>query len=80
MIDRNGLREDRFAPMQRRAVCAMEYIYFARPDSDIYGVNLHSSRKRMGQQLAQESFVDADIVISVPDSSISAAIGYAEQT
>ncbi|MFC4303023.1 amidophosphoribosyltransferase [Cohnella boryungensis] len=80
VLDKNGLREDRFAPMERRAVCSMEYIYFARPDSDIYGVNLHSSRKRMGQILAQESFVDADIVTGVPDSSISAAIGYAEQT
>lgn len=80
VLDRDGLREERFAPMKRRAVCAMEYIYFARPDSDIYGVNLHTSRKRMGQTLAQESFVDADIVTGVPDSSISAAIGYAEQT
>jgi len=80
VLDKNGLREERFAPLERRAVCAMEYIYFARPDSDIYGVNLHSSRKRMGQILAQESFVDADIVTGVPDSSISAAIGYAEQT
>nr|WP_246120321.1 amidophosphoribosyltransferase [Cohnella terricola] len=80
VVDKNGLREDRFAPMVRRAMCAMEYIYFARPDSDIYGVNLHTSRKRMGQILAQESFVDADVVTGVPDSSISAAIGYAEQT
>ena len=80
VLDRGGLREDRFAPMQRRAMCSMEYIYFARPDSDIYGANLHSARKRMGQILAQESFVDADIVTGVPDSSISAAIGYAEQT
>lgn len=80
VLDQGGLREDRFAKLERRAICAMEYIYFARPDSDIYGVNLHSSRKRMGQTLAQEAFVDADIVTGVPDSSISAAIGYAEQT
>jgi amidophosphoribosyltransferase len=80
VLDQNGLHEDRFAVMERRAVCAMEYIYFARPDSDINGINLHSSRKRMGQRLAQESFIDADIVTGVPDSSISAAIGYAEQT
>ncbi len=80
VLDKDGLREDRFAPMERRAMCSMEYIYFARPDSDIYGANLHSTRKRMGQILAQESFVDADIVTGVPDSSISAAIGYAEQT
>lgn len=80
VLDKNGLREERFVKMERRAICAMEYIYFARPDSDIYGVNLHSARKRMGQRLAQEAFVDADIVTGVPDSSISAAIGYAEQT
>lgn len=80
ILDENGLREERFAPIERRAVCAMEYIYFARPDSDINQINLHSARKRMGQQLALESFVDADIVTGVPDSSISAAIGYAEQT
>lgn len=80
VLDKNGLHEDRFAKLERRAICAMEYIYFARPDSDIYGVNLHSARKRMGQRLAQEAFVDADIVTGVPDSSISAAIGYAEQT
>ncbi|MFD2611502.1 amidophosphoribosyltransferase [Paenibacillus gansuensis] len=80
VLDANGLREDRYIEKKRRAICSMEYIYFARPDSDINSVNLHSSRKRMGQQLALESFVDADIVTGVPDSSISAAIGFAEQT
>ncbi|MBP2000883.1 amidophosphoribosyltransferase [Paenibacillus shirakamiensis] len=80
IVDRNGLREDRFAEPQRKALCAMEYIYFARPDSDLNGSNLHSARKRMGKIMAQQSFVDADVVTGVPDSSISAAIGYAEQT
>jgi len=80
VLDKNGMSEEWFAPTSRRATCAMEYIYFARPDSDIHGANLHMTRKRMGQQLALESFVDADIVTGVPDSSISAAIGYAEQT
>lgn len=80
IIDKDGLHEDRFAPMEQRAICAMEHIYFARPDSDIYGINLHLARKRMGQTLAQEAFADADVVTGVPDSSISAAIGYAEQT
>ncbi|WP_042167182.1 amidophosphoribosyltransferase [Paenibacillus gorillae] len=79
-LDENGLREDRYAEVERRATCAMEYIYFARPDSDIHTINIHSARKRMGKQLAMEAFVDADIVTGVPDSSISAAIGYAEQT
>lgn len=77
---KNGLTEDRFSPIKQRAICAMEYIYFARPDSDIDAINIHSARKRMGRQLALESFVDADVVTGVPDSSISAAIGYAEQT
>lgn len=80
ILDENGMREDRYAEITRRAICAMEYIYFARPDSDINGINIHSARKRMGRNLAIESFIDADIVTGVPDSSISAAIGYAEQT
>jgi amidophosphoribosyltransferase len=80
VLDREGLHEDRFAEEQKRAICAMEYIYFARPDSDIDAINIHSARKRMGKQLAMESFVDADVVTGVPDSSISAAIGFAEQT
>jgi amidophosphoribosyltransferase len=80
IIDKNGMKEDRFAPLQRRSLCAMEFIYFSRPDSDIDEINIHSARKRMGRQLALESFVDADIVTGVPDSSISAAIGFAEQT
>ncbi|MDF2722162.1 MAG: amidophosphoribosyltransferase [Paenibacillus sp.] len=75
-----GMKEERFSPSLKRAVCAMEYIYFSRPDSDIDAVNVHSARKRMGRQLAMEAFVDADIVTGVPDSSISAAIGFAEQT
>ena len=80
VLDGDGVHEDRFNQPQRRAACAMEYIYFARPDSDINEVNIHTARKRMGRRLALESFVDADIVTGVPDSSISAAIGYAEQT
>jgi amidophosphoribosyltransferase len=80
VIDAKGMREDRFAIAAPRAVCAMEYIYFARPDSDIDSVNVHTARKRMGKQLAVEAFVDADLVTGVPDSSISAAIGFAEQT
>jgi amidophosphoribosyltransferase len=61
-----------------RAMCAMEYVYFSRPDSAIEGINVHSARKRAGMQLFKESPTDADLVIGVPDSSLSAAIGYAE--
>lgn len=59
-------------------ICAMEYIYFSRPDSTLDGINVHTTRKLAGKQLYYESAIDADVVIGVPDSSISAAIGYAE--
>jgi amidophosphoribosyltransferase len=57
-----------------------EYIYFARPDSQIDGRTLHAARVEAGRMLAQESHIDADIVIPVPDSGIPAAIGYAQQS
>jgi len=56
----------------------MEYIYFARPDSDIEGCNVHAYRKESGRLLYGEAPADADIVVGVPDSSLSAAMGYAE--
>ena len=59
-------------------ICAMEYIYFSRPDSNLDGINVHTTRKLSGKQLFKEAPVDADLVIGVPDSSISAAIGYSE--
>ncbi len=59
-------------------MCAMEYIYFARPDSDIEGCNVHTFRKESGKILWAESPADVDIVVGVPDSSLSAAMGYAE--
>lgn len=80
IVNGDGLRQDRFADARHQAVCAMEYIYFARPDSDLDGINVHLARKNLGRKLAMESFVDADVVTGVPDSSISAAIGFAEQT
>ena len=61
-------------------ICAFEYIYFARPDSDIEGKNVYATRKEMGKALAKECQIDADLVIPVPDSGISAALGYAEQS
>ncbi len=59
-------------------LCAMEYIYFSRPDSDLKNINMHAARKRAGRELFKESPTAADVVIGVPDSSLSAAIGYAE--
>src|SRR6266446_3490024 len=58
--------------------CIFELIYFARPDSDIFGHNVHLIRKEFGRQLAREAPVEADVVIPVPDSGIPAALGYAE--
>jgi len=59
-----------------KSMCIFEYIYFARPDSTIEGQNAHESRMLAGRMLAKESPVDADVVIGVPDSGISAALGY----
>jgi amidophosphoribosyltransferase len=77
-IDHHGVRSQFYTEPQRHAMCAMEYVYFARPDSDIEGCNVHNYRKESGKILFQEAPADADIVIGVPDSSLSAAQGYAE--
>ncbi len=77
-IDKDGIHSDFYSKDTQSKICAMEYIYFSRPDSDINGLNVHRSRKAAGRILAKESPVEADIVIGVPDSSLSAAYGYAE--
>lgn len=80
IINDEGMKSERFSMNINRSICSMEYIYFSRPDSNIDGINVHSARKNLGKMLAQESAVEADVVTGVPDSSISAAIGYAEAT
>ena len=75
VVNDHGYKIVQYTNNTQLAICSMEYIYFARPDSDIYGVNVHSARKRMGARLAAES---PDMVIGVPNSSLSAASGYAE--
>lgn len=80
VITDEGIRAERFAYPLERSICTMEYVYFSRPDSDIDGINIHAARKRLGKQLAKEIRIDADVVTGVPDSSISAAIGYSEET
>lgn len=80
IINDNGVQSDRFAQAVDSAVCSMEYVYFARPDSDIDSINIHSARKRCGKQLAREVHIEADVVTGVPDSSISAAIGFSEES
>ncbi|MDN4525209.1 amidophosphoribosyltransferase [Fictibacillus fluitans] len=78
IIDNNGMTADRFSSPTNRSICSMEYIYFSRPDSNIDQVNVHSARKNLGKELYREAPIEADVVTGVPDSSISAAIGYAE--
>jgi len=77
-IDHQGLRSRDYSMYKRCEMCAMEYIYFARPDSDIEGCNVHAYRKESGRLLFQKAPAEADIVVGVPDSSLSAAMGYAE--
>lgn len=64
---------------KQQSLCVFEFIYFARPDSDIFGQNVHAARKALGRRLAQKGPVDADLVTGVPDSSLSAASGFAEE-
>lgn len=80
IINDQGIQSERFAEAGDPAMCSMEYVYFSRPDSDIDGINIHAARKRCGKQLAREVQISADVVTGVPDSSISAAIGFSEQS
>ena len=78
VIDEDGLHSCSYSHYKAHKMCAMEYIYFARPDSDIEGCNVHTFRKESGKLLYKEAPALADIVVGVPDSSLSAASGYAE--
>ncbi|MBL9039942.1 MAG: amidophosphoribosyltransferase [Archangium sp.] len=80
VIDDAGLRSS--FPFQEKpaARCIFELVYFARPDSTVFGESVFATRKRLGQQLAKEHPVDADVVIAVPDSGTAAALGYATQS
>jgi amidophosphoribosyltransferase len=78
VISETGVKSLR--PFQNLAArpCVFEYVYFARPDSVVNGRSVYDVRKRMGQRLAQETGVEADVVVPVPDSGVPAAIGYAQ--
>jgi amidophosphoribosyltransferase len=78
-VDQNGLRSVQATEKQGNALCIFEYIYFARPDSDLEGLNVHAVRKDLGRRLARLFPVEADLVTGVPDSSVSAASGFAEE-
>lgn len=75
-----GLAVEQAVPEQKRALCIFEYVYFARPDSNIDGQNIYQARDTMGRRLAREAPVEADAVIGVPDSGVPSAIGYAAES
>ena len=79
VINDQGLESHHPFPKTSPAMCVFEYVYFARPDSRIFGSEaVYTTRKALGRQLAQEAWVPADVVIPVPDSGVPAALGYAE--
>jgi amidophosphoribosyltransferase len=79
MVTEDGVTSRQFASGVAQASCIFEHVYFARPDSKIYGRWVQESRDQMGRQLARESGVPADVVVPVPDSGVTAALGYAEE-
>jgi amidophosphoribosyltransferase len=79
-IDDRGVRSLRFAESPRPALCLFEFVYLGRADSRMYGRSLHEARKEAGRRLADEAPVEADIVMPVPDTAVSAAQGFAEQS
>ncbi len=79
VIGPQGLRSVKPFDRARKRLCIFEYIYFARPDSLVDGVNVYDARKRIGAELARENHVPADMVIPVPDSGVPAALGYAAE-
>ncbi len=78
VMDAHGIQSEIFQTAPKHAMCVFEFIYFARPDSILKNCELEEARIRMGQELARESPVEADIVIALPDSGTPAAIGFAE--
>ncbi len=78
VIDENGVNSLHVESAERQSCCIFEHVYFARPDSDIFGANVYQCRKKMGELLAQEAPVDADFVMPFPDSGNYAAIGYSQ--
>ena len=79
-IEENSLESQMPLPRDMPAYCVFEHIYFSRPDSLVFGRTVNTSRREMGKYLAREHAIDADVVIPVPDSGVSAAIGYSQES
>lgn len=80
LIGPDGRLRSNFPPKKPTRFCVFEQVYLARPDSTIFGINVYQSRKRMGETLADECRIDADLVMPFPDSGTHAALGYAQAT
>ena len=80
VVDDKGLRTVQTVPKQRSGNCIFELVYFARPDSEVFGRSVYATRKELGRRLAIEAPAEADVVVPVPDSGVAAALGYSEQT
>lgn len=80
VIDKNGIESIKPFPKVKPRPCVFEYVYFSRPDSIVGGKAVHQYRKKLGEELAKEIKIEADIVSAVPDSGIPAAIGYSNQS
>ncbi len=81
IIDKKGKMKSIFPwPKQKTNFCIFEQVYFARPDSDIFGINVYESRKRMGEILAREAQIEGDFVMPFPDSGNYAAIGFSKES
>ena len=76
VIDEDGLHATQAVPEGRQALCIFEHVYFARPDSTLAGAEVHGVRVRMGERLADEAPVEADLVMPIPDSGTPAAVGF----
>ena len=79
-VDADGLHASQAVPAGRNALCVFEHVYFARPDSRLGGIEVHGARVRMGERLAREAPVEADLVIGIPDSGTPAAIGFSKES
>jgi len=79
-VDDEGFHHAQAVPRGRGAACIVEHVYFARPDSSLNGVGVHAARVRMGERLAEEAPVVADLVMPIPDSGTPAAIGFAKRS
>jgi amidophosphoribosyltransferase len=79
-IEENSLESQLPLPEKKHAQCIFEHIYFSRPDSFVFGRTVNTSRREMGKHLAREHSVEADVVVPVPDSGVSASIGYSQES